>query len=86
MHSGVVKIKSFQLERQQVGKVQKSQTLCGDAFTQKSVKKGRSRKSLIFMNHDSQETFTIHLLCGHRISFGSAHRSTGWVRPEFLVG
>lgn len=31
MHSGVVKIKSLQLECQQVGKVQKSQTLCGHA-------------------------------------------------------
>lgn len=43
MHSGVVKVKSLQLERQQVWKVQKSQTLCGDAITQKSVKEGQGR-------------------------------------------
>lgn len=32
MHSGVIEIKAFQLECQQVGKVQKSQTLCREAL------------------------------------------------------
>lgn len=44
VHSGVVKIKSLQLERQQVGKVQKSQTLCGDA--RKSIQ-GKALSSCI---------------------------------------
>lgn len=41
MHSVVVEIEPLQLERQQVGKVQKSQPLCGDAWTQQSDRKGR---------------------------------------------
>lgn len=41
MHSVVVEIKALQLERQQVGKVQESQPLCGDAGTQQSDRKGR---------------------------------------------
>ena len=32
MHSGVIEIKALQLECQQVGKVQKSQTLCREAL------------------------------------------------------
>lgn len=86
MHSVVVEIKPLQLERQQVGEVQKSQPLCGDAGTQQSDRKGRQAGSSISRCHDPHGTFAIRLLFEHRISFGNARRSTGWVHPEFLVG
>ncbi len=43
MHSGVVEVKPLQLECQQVGKVQKSQTLWREAFIEES---GRSTTKL----------------------------------------
>lgn len=81
VHSGVVKIKPLQLECQQVREVQKSQTLCREAFKQQS-----HRSWWIFL-HGSQLPHRIFSLLTFRASHFFLQRSQKyWLGPSRVSG